>query len=57
MFEYTVDLAGSLDLLGKPNEVDLHKLVGTRATLKMVTDEKGEDRFWTASSFEPSAAR
>jgi type VI secretion system secreted protein VgrG len=46
MFEYTVDLAGSLDLLGSPNEVDLHKLVGTRATLKMVTDEKGEDRFW-----------
>ena len=46
MFEYNVELAGSLDLLGSPNEVDLHKLVGTRATLKMVTDEEGEDRYW-----------
>jgi type VI secretion system secreted protein VgrG len=46
MFEYTVELAGSLNLLGSANEVDLHKLVGTRATLKMVTDSEGEDRLW-----------
>ncbi len=40
MFEYTVDLAGSLNLLGTAAaDVDLHKLVGTRATLKMKVDD------------------
>jgi len=35
LFEYTVELAGELDLLGKPKAVDLQKLLGTRATVTM----------------------
>jgi type VI secretion system secreted protein VgrG len=46
MFEYTVELAGSLGTLGKPDEVDLHKLVGTVAKLKMAIGE--EERFFHA---------
>src|ERR1019366_3070574 len=39
MFAYTAELAGSLDLLGKPKKVKLHKLLGTHATLKMKVDD------------------
>src|SRR5450755_1011083 len=35
MFEYTIELAGALDMLNKPKEVKLAKLLGTRATLAM----------------------
>jgi type VI secretion system secreted protein VgrG len=39
MFTYTAELAGSLDLLGKPKKVKLHKLLNTHATLKMKVDD------------------
>ena len=40
MYEYTVELAGALDMLNRPKQVDLQKLLGTRATVKMdVTDD------------------
>lgn len=35
LYEYTVELAGAVDLLGTPAAVDLFKLLGTQATLKM----------------------
>jgi type VI secretion system secreted protein VgrG len=35
MYEYTVQLAGKLNMLNQPKDVSLHKLLGTRATLKM----------------------
>src|SRR5664280_1650944 len=40
MFEYTVELAGKLNLLDQPKDVNLQKLIGTRATVTMkVTDD------------------
>ncbi len=40
MFEYTVELAGALDMMNDPKDVNLQKLLGTRATVKMdVTDD------------------
>ena len=40
MFEYTVELAGALDMKNDPKDVNLQKLLGTRATVKMdVTDD------------------
>lgn len=40
LYEYTVELAGAVDLLGTPAAVDLFKLLGTQATLKMeVSDD------------------
>ena len=39
MYEYTVEVAGAVDLLGEPAEVDLHDLLGTRATVKMEVDK------------------
>ena len=40
MFEYTVELAGALDLLNQPKQVNLQKLLGTQATVKMnVSDD------------------
>ena len=39
MFEYTIELAGPLDLLGKPSFIDIHALMGTQATLKMKIDD------------------
>ena len=39
--EFRVDVVGDVDMLGKPKKVELHKLMGTRATLTMdVQDEK-----------------
>lgn len=35
MFEYTVELAGALDMLNQPKPVNLQKLLGTRATVTM----------------------
>lgn len=39
MYEYTVEVAGATNLLGEPAEVDLHDLLGTRATVKLEVDE------------------
>ena len=39
MFFYTAELLGAVNLLGKPKEVKLHKLLNTHATLKMKVDE------------------
>ncbi|MGZ5157604.1 MAG: type VI secretion system Vgr family protein [Caldimonas sp.] len=39
MFNYTAELLGAVDLLGKPKEVKLHKLLNTHATLKMKVDD------------------
>jgi type VI secretion system secreted protein VgrG len=40
MFEYTVELAGKLNMLDEPKDVNLQKLLGTRATVTMkVTDD------------------
>src|SRR5688572_26572157 len=41
--EFRIDVVGELDFLGKPKEVDLHDLLGTRANITMnVQDEKRE---------------
>src|SRR5215207_2050838 len=44
MFEYTIELAGGLDMLNEPVEVKLHDLAGTQATLKMAAKE--DERFF-----------
>ena len=38
MFEYSIELAGTLDMLGKPDFIDIHALMGTHASLKMMVD-------------------
>ncbi|MGH8797761.1 MAG: type VI secretion system tip protein TssI/VgrG, partial [Caldimonas sp.] len=43
--EYWVDLAGGLDLLGKPKKIDLHDLLGTRATVSMAVDPDNPRHF------------
>ena len=44
MFEYTIELAGKLNLLNQPEDVDLQALLGTEATVKM--DAKGDPRYF-----------
>ncbi len=46
MFEYTIELAGALEMLppNDPKEVDLHDMIGTVATLKMAAKE--DERFF-----------
>ena len=44
MFLYTAELLGAVNLLGKPKEVKLHKLLNTHATLKMKVDK--EERYF-----------
>ncbi len=39
LYEYSVELAGAVDLLGVPADVDLFKLLGTRATLTMKVED------------------
>ncbi len=43
--EYWVDLAGGLDMLGKPKKIDLHDLLGTRATVSMAVDPDNPRHF------------
>ena len=49
MFEYTLALAGTLDMLGDPAFIDIHALMGTQATLKMKVgaDERYFDGYVT----------
>lgn len=39
LYEYSVELAGAVNLLGIPADVDLFKLLGTRATLTMKVED------------------
>jgi type VI secretion system secreted protein VgrG len=37
--EFVVDVVGDVDMMGKPKDVDLHKLMGTRANVTMEVQE------------------
>jgi type VI secretion system secreted protein VgrG len=53
MYEYTVELAGALDMLRQPKQVNLQKLLGTLATVKM--DVSDDPRYF--SGFVTRATR
>ncbi len=43
--EFSVDLVGGLNMLGKPKDIDLHDLLGTRATVTMAVEEDSPRHF------------
>src|SRR5664279_2046660 len=57
MFEYVVELAGELNMLGSPKDVDLQGLLGTRATvtLNVSDDARYFDGYVTRMARVPSS--